>query len=953
MLYRAFLIAVLASVATSAFAQSAGMGKPLGMVVGVESSEELRPEIQRKGEPLGLEVKLGEFLFDGDKLTAGGGTIKFQFCPDNSRQTLPPGSAIEVAADSFKVTMGEPADKTEAKFCELPDLSDLPPAALQHYGGSLARALAPDDAKPPAGERTPELEAELEPINLALGLNPSDVAAHIKKAVVLARHGLKAEAAQEYLKLVEKAPGTTQTRALVHEVFDETAPVREEGSATTYALVVGVSKYQNLSEDQQLLFAHADAQMFYQYLLSEAGGSVPKENIVLVTDELATKAGIDNALDSFIKARAGKNDHVVVFMAAHGVVDETGAFIVAHDSDPEDLATTGFPMAKVQALMEGEVEGVGRLSFFVDVCHAGTIGSINTNQINVVVNNILSGPDEILALMGSGPKEFSFESSLFGGGHGAFSYFLVNALCGKADEDDYVGDLDGITIVDEVVEYVRAQVRRATRRKQTPDIIVRMERDVVLATGSSCGFELEGFKPLSIEDIGGTRAISVPKGDPEEYLKQFEESLAKGNILPNAPSTAFTPLKKLKTSLAATREGREKYSILESRLRTALEDAGQQVLLRYLAGDDEPQTAENFLAGARYFKAAREELTPESRILLAKEKFCEGRAAIFSAEFDEDPSIALDPLEESIRIDPDGAYSFNGLGIAYLEMPEPDYTRATAAFQHALRLAPHWAYPRHNLAVTFGQIGRFNEAIAAYQEAIELAPHAGYLPYNLGLIFQRMNRNTESEAAYGQAIAKASNLREEIRSKHLGMANNALGYLKASTGKRRLAEEYYRAALSANPEFVEARHNLAALLYEQDHAASEAMELWRQNLADDADYLPSRLSLAKALASNGDAAGAIDNYREVVSRQPNYAAARLSLAELLLAQGNADESLEQLKKAQEVNPRHYAVFEGLGDIELARNNSSEAGEAYEMALRGAPDSKTKKRIKTKLKKLRS
>ena len=261
MLYRAFLIAVLASVATSAFAQSAGMGKPLGMVVGVESSEELRPEIQRKGEPLGLEVKLGEFLFDGDKLTAGGGTIKFQFCPDNSRQTLPPGSAIEVAADSFKVTMGEPADKTEAKFCELPDLSDLPPAALQHYGGSLARALAPDDAKPPAGERTPELEAELEPINLALGLNPSDVAAHIKKAVVLARHGLKAEAAQEYLKLVEKAPGTTQTRALVHEVFDETAPVREEGSATTYALVVGVSKYQNLSEDQQLLFAHADAQI--------------------------------------------------------------------------------------------------------------------------------------------------------------------------------------------------------------------------------------------------------------------------------------------------------------------------------------------------------------------------------------------------------------------------------------------------------------------------------------------------------------------------------------------------------------------------------------------------------------------------------------------------------------------------------------------------------------------
>ncbi len=257
--------------------------------------------------------------------------------------------------------------------------------------------------------------------------------ARIARASVLAEFGLNTAAARELQTLAGRHAGATGTRALIHELFEREAPVREpQSEPQTYALVVGVSKYQKLPDEQQLLFARSDADLFYRYLTSPAGGEVPKENIVLITDEAATKAAIENSLETFLRARAKKGDTVVVFMAAHGTVDETGAYILAHDSDPQDLRTTGIPMVSIQQLMDTQLSEVGRVVVYVDVCRAGTIGQIRSNEINVIVGNILSAPSEIFGMMGSGPREYSYESDNFGEGHGAFSYFLVRALCGAA-----------------------------------------------------------------------------------------------------------------------------------------------------------------------------------------------------------------------------------------------------------------------------------------------------------------------------------------------------------------------------------------------------------------------------------------------------------------------------------------------------------------------------------------
>jgi tetratricopeptide (TPR) repeat protein len=171
---------------------------------------------------------------------------------------------------------------------------------------------------------------------------------------------------------------------------------------------------------------------------------------------------------------------------------------------------------------------------------------------------------------------------------------------------------------------------------------------------------------------------------------------------------------------------------------------------------------------------------------------------------------------------------------------------------------------------------------------------------------------------------------------------NALGSLKASTGKPREAEQFYKQALEKNPAMLPARHNLALLLSAQKQPLPEALDLWSENLKRSPDYLPSRLRLSGALP---DPKEAIAEYRAVRKDRPEYLAARLSLADLLQKTGDVGAAPDELQQ----DPKSSAIYERIGDVEASRNHSAEARAAYESALKNAPDSNTAKRIRKKTK----
>jgi tetratricopeptide (TPR) repeat protein len=908
--------------------------RPVGLVL---SSQHAR--LLRAGTLLPLSAKPGDILFGGDSLRTAAGAATFLFCPNQSTLELAPSSEVLLGPTQLRLKSGSLAGKRLAAICRLPKVERVSVVAEKHYGASLSRGVQTQDSQGSLEERLQTLPedrrkailVELAPIQKAIANNERDLAAHVARADVLESYSLGLDAIEEYKTIRNEWPDAVwvSSRLFVHEEEANVRPPVPPGK--TYALLVGVSTYQN-DRIPQLQYAHEDANLFNEHLRSPRGGGLTDSEITLLTNQKATVAAIRNAVGTLLKSKAGKKDTVLLFLAAHGTSDGSDGYILATDSDPQDLKDTALAMSEVQDLFQKELRDVGRVVLYVDVCHAGAIGSLKGhNKINDIVYDITE-ENEIFGMLASRKDQLAHEGPQYGG-HGVFSLYLVDALNGAADLDK-----KGVVNASQVAVYVEDRVGKATQWKQIPKEIGNAGQQTILVDASKPGIDISQIvgpvteasrraDPQIVRSMPGT-SRALPQTDTGKIVQEFEEAVDAGRILPTMPNNAFVHLSSLRNQISP-----REYLAQENRLRVALEDHGQQVLLRYLTGDQVPQLPGDFLTGAAYFGAARQ-LTPESLLLEAREDFCLGRAALFAKDY----SKGLDILERAARIDSSAAYSYNALGIAYLE--QADYPNAILAFQDASVRAPYWAYPLHNIALVYTQIGDYEAAIRSYEQAMRLAPQYSYLPYNLGLVYQRLNRRHEAEAAFRKAIQITPSLAEPY---------NALGYLNAAYGRYNEAERLYREALSRNSKLLAARQNLAVLIARDRGRLSEAINLWRANLGVASDYLPSRLSLAKALARAGRIAEAIDDYRIVIKLRPDYVAARRALAALQAKSGQSESALEQLRAALQLQPDASSIQEEIGDIEKSRGNSTESLVAYQSALKSAADKSDRKRIRAKMK----
>ena len=89
-------------------------------------------------------------------------------------------------------------------------------------------------------------------------------------------------------------------------------------TGTTYAIIIGLSKYK---EVPSLQFAHKDAQAFEDFLLSEAGGKVPRTNIETFLNENASRNNVADAI-SIMARKAKPGDRLYFFFAGHGDMED-------------------------------------------------------------------------------------------------------------------------------------------------------------------------------------------------------------------------------------------------------------------------------------------------------------------------------------------------------------------------------------------------------------------------------------------------------------------------------------------------------------------------------------------------------------------------------------------------------------------------------------------------------
>lgn len=229
-----------------------------------------------------------------------------------------------------------------------------------------------------------------------------------------------------------------------------------------YAVVIGIAQYENLSSKQQLAYSERDADSIYSILISPEGGNFRAEDVHKLVGPRATLANIKHELEVWLPEKAKPEDRVLIYFAGHGfLVPSTGrAFLAPYDFKLDDPSGTGYPMDALAATIQNSIKAKFKI-LLTDSCHSGAIApDAATQEINHKLANL---DQSVFSLTASRDRERSFESPNWGGGHGIFTYYVVQGMEGAADESG-----DGYVTADELADYVRRNVREATQGQQNP-----------------------------------------------------------------------------------------------------------------------------------------------------------------------------------------------------------------------------------------------------------------------------------------------------------------------------------------------------------------------------------------------------------------------------------------------------------------------------------------------------
>jgi len=246
---------------------------------------------------------------------------------------------------------------------------------------------------------------------------------------------------------------------------------------TTYALLIGIAKYHNLT---RLTKTTTDAQDLRDLLAQS--GYYSAGNLVLLLDEDATKGAIDESLD-WLARHAGSNDTVLIFFSGHGTQRigglNPGEYLCPVEADLHDLYTTAISGAEFTRAMRAI--RAARVAVFLDACHSGGVGEPKDADGQIIPglsealhDRLAEGRGRVI-IASCRPDEVSWA---FSDMHNSlFTHYLLEGLRGAA------ADPEGIVRVFDLFKYISCQIPQ--RKSQHPYFKGQIELDfaITVATG--------------------------------------------------------------------------------------------------------------------------------------------------------------------------------------------------------------------------------------------------------------------------------------------------------------------------------------------------------------------------------------------------------------------------------------------------------------------------------------
>jgi formylglycine-generating enzyme required for sulfatase activity len=326
------------------------------------------------------------------------------------------------------------------------------------------------------------------------------------------------------------------------------------GLKERYALLIGISKYANPA--LSLNFAAADAQALYKVLVDPEIGAYKPENVRLLVDDQATRKNIISAMNTWLKNRVTADDSVLIFYSGHGALGGASeAYWVNYDADAEDLASSAISNKEISSAI-ADLPAKRKITL-IDSCFSEATAKKYRAVVPSTVFNEFKGTGVVTITASTGQQK-----SVEVGGHGAFTYHLLDALQGKADTNG-----NGVVELDEIWNYLNERVQKTAAdagNKQTPVLMAeRLEHGFPVTVNPSASAaplvaklkEMYSGGQLTLDEMAeAEKVLTQHEGNPElrnlykglaenainiQYFRQLKSVVTGGGAAPaGAPSDA-------------------------------------------------------------------------------------------------------------------------------------------------------------------------------------------------------------------------------------------------------------------------------------------------------------------------------------------------------------------------------------------------------------------------------
>lgn len=627
-------------------------------------------------------------------------------------------------------------------------------------------------------------------------------------------------------------------------------------NGNTYAIIIGISDYKVVPD---LQYAHKDAQAFENFLLSDAGGKVPRENIEAFLNENATRPNVGDAI-SVLARKAKSGDRIWFFFAGHGDMEdltqiENGLLLLYNSPNGNYFGMNDdvLEILDLKRYLSPLAQRGIEMIFIVDACHSGNLKG-GVEGVQQTASALASAWGKEYKILSCQPNQLSLESEEWGGGRGLFSLEFEEGIKGLADLDN-----NGVISMFELQNYIQSNVAKYSEGKQIPFISGDLSKPIATVNSTV----LAALKKQKAESFP-MLAVANTKGSEERYIDSLDDPGKKlyASFKKNLEAKQFIWPKDT-NALHDYRLFAKKYfdnPLLASMRRTlaaSLNERFNGIVGPLLKGETSYSSRDECYYAAAELDSCLSLLGETHymfRNIKARKLFMEAMGstwALNAAEY----NIGYRPfvinsiklLEESEELEPNAAYTLSALGMHYAFLYE--FEKANRAFQKYIDLRPNDFSAKYTLAAIYSSLKQYDKAKSLYEtlltehpEMMELKMQLADIYYNLGesqKAFAIINELIATDKYKGNGyffkgiyFAKSNNLDSAILNYNLAkknstdlvaISNNNIGHIYFVNNKIDSARKYFKMVLDADSTEPFSNFNLGTIELQEGNTRS-AME---------------------------------------------------------------------------------------------------------------------------------